>query len=168
MKPVKNKAVDHIYRDSLYFSAAVLARQTEKLAIECWKPAGLPPSHGYLLLFLLDVNTTGPSILAKSLFLSPSTITRFLEKLEKKDLVRRFIYDGVHMVQATHEAAQLWEVLIECDVAFDRKCRQLLEDPLQICKVLNQTTDTLLDRTKRPNPDSGSDTESRSLPSEKS
>lgn len=48
------KAADSTYSQCLYFSSNALARKMEKLAIECWKPVGLSPSHAYLLMLVLD------------------------------------------------------------------------------------------------------------------
>jgi hypothetical protein len=45
MEPVRKKAIDSFFSNSLYFSTGVLAREVEKLAVECWKPTGLSPSH---------------------------------------------------------------------------------------------------------------------------
>ena len=99
------KAVDAPFTGSLYFNAGALARAVEKLAIECWKPTGLSPSQGHILYYLIHwSNVTGSTLIARNLLLDPSTVTRLLEKLEKKALVYRFVYDGVWMVKASQEA----------------------------------------------------------------
>jgi MarR family transcriptional regulator, organic hydroperoxide resistance regulator len=78
----KNKADARHFEYPLYFSAGALAREVEKLAIDCWKPVGLSPSQGQIILFLMDVSISGPAIIGRTLLLSPSTITRLLDGLE--------------------------------------------------------------------------------------
>jgi DNA-binding MarR family transcriptional regulator len=85
------KSSESKYCRCLYFSANALARKTEKLARESWDPVGLSPSHAYLLMLVIEEPGIQPGTLGKQLQLSPSTITRLLEKLEKqKMLVRTF------------------------------------------------------------------------------
>ena len=89
MKPMRKKAVESLYADCLYISSGALARKVEKLAIEVWKPSGIPPSHGYFLLLVLYQDFRHPSWLARDLLLRPSTVTRLMEKLEKMELIDR-------------------------------------------------------------------------------
>jgi DNA-binding MarR family transcriptional regulator len=140
------KAVEGPFQDSLYFCAGALARAVEKLAIECWKPAGLSPSLGHILHYLIHyANVTGPTIIARNLLLSPSTVTRLLEKLEKKGLVHRFVYDRTRMVQPTQEAWQLEPTISECEFTFRERCNALLgEQEEPTCRFLAVTTDILM------------------------
>ena len=73
----------------IYFSSNALARKIEKLAQESWKQVGLSPSHGYLLMTVVEQPGIQPGLLADHLQLQPSTITRLIEKLEDKKLVIR-------------------------------------------------------------------------------
>ena len=72
------------YSQCLYFSSNALARKVEKLARESWKPVNLSPSHGYLLMMVLEDPGVQPGYLANHLQLQASTITRLVEKLEEK------------------------------------------------------------------------------------
>ncbi|MGL5946450.1 MAG: MarR family winged helix-turn-helix transcriptional regulator, partial [Sediminibacterium sp.] len=83
------KITDSKYKQCLYFTSSALARKVEKLAIESWKKVDLSPSHAYLLMLVLDEPGMQPGVLAEELQLSPSTITRLIEKLELKKLVIR-------------------------------------------------------------------------------
>jgi len=83
------KTSESTYHSCLYFVSNSLARKTEKLAVAAWKPAGLSPSHGYLLMLVLDNPGMQPGALSEELHLTPSTITRLIEKLEEKKLVVR-------------------------------------------------------------------------------
>jgi DNA-binding MarR family transcriptional regulator len=145
MEPVSKKATASSFSESLYFSAGALSREAEKLAIECFKPTGLSPSLAYIVLLLTKVRMTGPSFLAKSLFLSPSTMTRLLDKLESMGWVNRFVYDRVRMVELTRKAWQQEPLLFECEFAFRKRCQQLLgrENVWRLTKEMNSTTDNL-------------------------
>ena len=88
--PKSEKAVDNLFASSLYFSASALARAAEDLAAECFRPTGLSPSLANVVYLMTTSNTSvfTPSYLAKSLLLSPSTMTRLLDQLEKKRVDR--------------------------------------------------------------------------------
>jgi hypothetical protein len=70
------KSSESKYAQCLYFTSNALARKVEKLAIESWKPAGLPPSHAYLLLMVLEEPGQQPGNISAHLQLTPSTVTR--------------------------------------------------------------------------------------------
>ena len=73
----------------LFFSNAKLSRALGKIADEAFSKTGLSPSHA---LLLYRINTNG-GIMQKELgdtfHLTPSTITRLIEKLEHKGLVSK-------------------------------------------------------------------------------
>jgi MarR family transcriptional regulator, organic hydroperoxide resistance regulator len=139
------KAVEGPFQDSLYYCAGALARAVEKLAIDCWKPTCLSPSLGHILHYKMNyASVTGPTVIAKNLLLSPSTMTRLLEKLEKKGLVHRFVYDRARMVQLTSEAWELEPLITECEFTFRKRCIALLGEEVGLtCKLLATTTDIL-------------------------
>lgn len=151
MEVERIKAADAPFADSLYFAAEALTREIESLANECWKPTGISPSLGHILYYLLHyANITGPMVIARNLFLSPSTVTRLLDKLEKKGLVNRFIFDGTHMVELTREAWLMEPLITECEFEFRKRCHTLLgeDQTAQICPILTATTDKLRFATK--------------------
>ncbi|HEV2481275.1 MAG TPA: MarR family transcriptional regulator [Puia sp.] len=139
------KAVDSPFADSLFFAVGALEREIEKLALECWKPTGLSPSLGQVLYYLLYyAQVTGPMVIAQNLFLSPSTVTRLLEKLEKKGFILRFTYDRTRMVQATDKAWHMEPLISECDSLFRKRCEALLgEQAGLMCPLLTAMADKL-------------------------
>ena len=145
MEPVSKKATDSFFSNSLYFSTGVLAREVEKLAVECWKPTGLSPSHAHLLMQLSFMKSAiSPSRLARSLFLSPSTITRLLQKLEKKELVYRVVYDRARMIMLAPDGANLIPLIEKCDAAFRKRCARLLgKNTNLLSRTLNESADKL-------------------------
>jgi DNA-binding MarR family transcriptional regulator len=164
---LKNKADARHFAYSLYFSAGALAREVEKLAVACWKPAGLSPSQAQIILFLMDVSITGPAIIARTLLLSPSTITRLLDGLERKELIHRFDYDGLRTVSLTEKARAREEEFLECDLEFSRRWTKLLGDGYAtgLIREMNKATDKLkgIEEGNRPDGDTESGQESRYL-----
>jgi len=78
---MRSKATGNLYASSLYFASSVLARQIEKLATEVWKPSGLPPSQGYMLLHILyHSDYSFPFFISRRLLLSPSAVTQLVDK----------------------------------------------------------------------------------------
>ena len=142
---VRKKAVEGLYSKCLYISSGTLARRVEKLAIDIWKPAGLPPSHAYLLQQILSGDICFPSRVAQDLMLSPSTVTRLLDKLERMNLISRTPYEHLICVQPTQKARDLEPLLLQCEWAFDRECRAIFgeagSDRLNL--LLNTATDKL-------------------------
>ena len=83
--------------------------------------------------------------------MSPSTITRFLEKLEKKKLITRFPYEHLMVVQPTEKARESAPLLEQCQNNFALQCHELLgeEETFNLSSALNKTTDLLAKRTVR-------------------
>jgi MarR family transcriptional regulator, organic hydroperoxide resistance regulator len=73
----------------LYFTSNALARNVTRMADEAYAPTGLAPSHAMLLMAVIDAPGINPTELAEIMLLSPSTVTRLVEKLEQKGLVLR-------------------------------------------------------------------------------
>ncbi len=112
------KVTESKYNTCLYFAANTLARKIEKLAIECWKPADLPPSHAYLLMMVLEEPGLHPGRIASHLQLSPSTITRLIEKLEERNLVLRKIVGRTTKVYPSNNGIILFPILRSCLAEF--------------------------------------------------
>jgi len=82
-------AKDTPYSACLLFSANALARAITAIGDAEFGKFGLSYSHAYLLHEVVNQPGITPSQLSNMLFLTPSTITRLVEKLEQKRLVRR-------------------------------------------------------------------------------
>ena len=77
------------YSACLLFSANALARAITAIGDAEFGKLGLSYSHAYLLHEVVNQPGITPSQLSNMLFLTPSTITRLVEKLEQKQLVWR-------------------------------------------------------------------------------
>jgi len=73
----------------LFFSSCKLARVLGKTAEEEFKVTGLSPSHAFLLHIVNTSSGLQQKQIGEVLHMTPSTITRFIEKLEGKGLITR-------------------------------------------------------------------------------
>ncbi|MDH8679076.1 MarR family winged helix-turn-helix transcriptional regulator [Fusibacter bizertensis] len=73
----------------VFFSTTKLAREFNKIAEEAFKKTGLSPSYAVLIYILNQTEKMHQKELGERMFLTPSTITRFLEKLDAKGLVTK-------------------------------------------------------------------------------
>ena len=112
-KPGKSASASSRFGACLLFAANALARSVTAIGDGEFAKLGLSYSHAYLLSELgLDAGIT-PTYLSETLLLSPSTITRLIEKLESKGLARRETVGKHTMVYATEAGAALAPSVID-------------------------------------------------------
>lgn len=68
----------------LYFSLTKLSRVFHKIGEETFFKTGLSPSHALVLYLVNEHQKLAQKEVGSSLHLTPSTMTRFVEKLERK------------------------------------------------------------------------------------
>lgn len=139
------KTSDCKFSKCLYFTSNALARKVEKLAIESWKPVELSPSHGYLLLLVIDSPGIQPGSIADQLQLTPSTISRLIEKLEERKLVVRTTEGKITNVYPSPKAKQLLPELQACVARSQAAYSASLgnHDIKELVKNMNQISDQL-------------------------
>jgi MarR family transcriptional regulator, organic hydroperoxide resistance regulator len=120
------KTSESNFCNCLYFTTNALARKVEKLAGEAWKPVGLSPSHGYLLMMVIEQPGIQPGTLADHLQLSPSTISRLIEKLEEKKLAVRVTEGKITNVYASPTGKNLLPKLKSCVDSFYKNYTAIL------------------------------------------
>lgn len=82
----------------LFFSSGAFARGMNRLAEEAFAPTGLSSSYAFVMLIVNQYpEGVSPTKIAKELQLTPSTVTRLLDKLEVKQLITR-TYEGKNTV----------------------------------------------------------------------
>lgn len=91
----------------LLFSANALARRINTRAEAHYAPTGLSPTHGFVLMLVNKMPGIQPSIIGEQMVLSPSTITRLVEKLEARGLVRRETQGRVSHIHPTPEGQKM-------------------------------------------------------------
>ena len=83
------ETAENFLESCLFFNTNALSRYLLKLAEKEFKHLKLSPAHASLLLLVYDTPGISPKQLGQRLHLTPSTITRFIDSLEKKKLVKR-------------------------------------------------------------------------------
>lgn len=135
------------YSKCLYFTSNALARKVEKLAIESWKRVDMSPSHGYLLMLLLEEPGMQPGNIAAQLQLTPSTITRLIEKLEDRKLVVRTTEGKITNVYPSPKAKELLPELVACVKDFSNAYSKVLDkdETFKLVQGMNKISDKLSD-----------------------
>jgi len=80
---------ENFLESCLFFNTNALSRYLLKIAEKEFKHLNLSPAHASLLLLVYDTPGISPKDLSRHLHLTPSTITRFVDALEKKKMVKR-------------------------------------------------------------------------------
>lgn len=76
-----------ILQENLFFLTGALSRALTKEADDVFATLGLASSHALIVLLVHENPGIQPSQLAEKLYLKPSTITRLVQKLERRKLV---------------------------------------------------------------------------------
>ncbi len=129
----------------MYFVSNALARKIEKIAQESWDRVNLSPSHAYLLMLVLENPGIQPMALSEELHLSPSTITRLVEKLELKKLLIRIAEGKLTNVYPTPKAKELVPKLKHCVDGFYASYSSILgkEESAKLVQSMNRIADKL-------------------------
>ena len=142
------KTSESRYCKCMYFVSGALSRKMEKLAVESWKKVALSPSHAYLLMMVIDEPGVQPSDLSKELHLTPSTITRLIEKLEQKKLVVRTTEGKLTNVYPTPKGKDLLPTLKSCLHEFYQKYSEILgrEESEKLVRNMSRIADRLTNK----------------------
>ena len=129
----------------MYWASAALARKMNKLAEDAWSPIGLAPGQAYLLSLILDQPGRQPLDLSEELHLAPSTITRFIEKLEENKLVIRIAEGKTTSVYPTQKAKGMIGEINSCRANFKQSIQGVctVEETESLVKSMLQVADKL-------------------------
>ena len=83
-----------MFERCIYFNTHALARKLNALWDEGFARFHLTPSQGYLLRLVLAQPGLTQQSLSRELQLNKSTVTRFVNQLEKKSLLKRVSSEG--------------------------------------------------------------------------
>jgi DNA-binding MarR family transcriptional regulator len=98
----------------LYYSANQLARKMNSMAEEAFRKIDLTPTQGFTLILIGEKMINSPSQIAAELNMKPSTITRFLDTLEKLNYVRREYIGRKTIVSITNRGNAKIEEIHQC------------------------------------------------------
>ena len=95
------------YCNCLYYSANALARIMTKLAEEEFSAVGLAPSYAFVVMTVNKNPGIHAGELAEIMMLTPSTVTRLVDKLESRGLVTKHNEGRVTMIYPTAASVEL-------------------------------------------------------------
>ena len=95
----------------LYFTANALARTLTKMAEEEFSITGLSPSYAFVLKAVNRTPGIQPKALSREMMLTPSTITRFVDKLEAKGYLTRKSEGRTSLLFPTQKSLDLAETI---------------------------------------------------------
>ncbi len=101
------KPVDSQFNECLFYSASALARSLGRMAEEEFAAVGVAPSYAFLLMAVNEDHGANPSAISQKMQLSPSTITRLIEKMEYKGYLERKLNGKYTQVYPTSLGANL-------------------------------------------------------------
>ena len=145
------------YAACLMFAANALARAVTAVGDAEFARLGLSYSHAYLLNEIATEPGLTPTILSETLYLSPSTITRLVEKLESKGLARRQAVGKNTLVFATEAGLALAPSIMDAWQANWVKFTALLgeETVINLTRQVYATAETLCADPEQANPFTG-------------
>ena len=112
----------------LYFQSNSLSRILSGMADEVFNDVGLSPSHAFLLMKVNDEPEIQPSQLSEILRLSPSTITRLIEKMEYQGYLERVSEGRATHVRPTEKCRDKDSDLREAWETLKNRYTQILGD----------------------------------------
>ncbi len=132
------------YSDCLYFTSNALARMLTRMADEEFRAVGLAPSHAFLLLTVNKRPGIQPGQMSEILQLSPSTVTRLVEKMEYRGYLERHSEGRATYVHPTQKCLELDEELRDVWQSLTDRYTEVLGD--RYSKVLTEMTFTATEK----------------------
>lgn len=100
---------DDFLQTCLFFTANRLSRSITKMAEEEFAATGLSPMYGYLIRLVNSAPGISQKELAEKLYITASTLTRFIDKLEGRQLVERKVHGKTVLVYPMDKGKELEE-----------------------------------------------------------
>lgn len=88
----------------LFYSANALARTITRIADEEFATTGLPSQYCFLLMIVLEKPSVQPKEIAEKLSLTPSTVTRFVDKMVEQGYIIRSVDGKFTYITPTQKA----------------------------------------------------------------
>jgi len=144
-----------MFERCLYFNLNALTRKVNRIWEAEFRQTGLSPPHAYLMRLVLDEPGLSQKQLAEALHLDPSTVTRFVDALAARQLVRRDTSSSDRRsatVFPTREGKRLQKKLEKIGEALFQTLRKRLGDKAfrQLVNSLRETRNVLDDTKGSP------------------
>ena len=101
------------YCNCLYYSSNALSRILTKMADDAFKAVGLAPSYAFLLMTVNEKPGIQPGEISEEMQLSPSTVTRLVEKMENQGYLKRISEGRATNVEPTQESLDMHGQILE-------------------------------------------------------
>jgi DNA-binding MarR family transcriptional regulator len=95
------------YCNCLYYSSNALARVVTKMAEEAFSAVDLAPSYAFVLMTVNKNPGIQAGELAEIMMLTPSTVTRLVDKLESRGLAKKHSEGRITMIYPTPASVEL-------------------------------------------------------------
>src|SRR5690606_13479403 len=102
-----NLSRNHLLQECLYFTANQLARTITRMADEEFRITGLSPTYAFLMIVVNEQPGISQKELGEILHITPSTVTRFIEKLQHKGLVYSEQHGRQSLIYSTEKGKAL-------------------------------------------------------------
>lgn len=116
------------FENCLYFSSNQLARHLNKIAETAFHELNITPTQGFTLIVVGELDKHAPTEIAKALEMKPSTITRFLDKLEMREYVERAYQGRSTDVQLTAQGVALLPAVQKAWCGIDSTIKEVFTD----------------------------------------
>lgn len=134
-----------LFCNCLYFSANSLARCVSRMAEEAFATTGLAPSYAYVLHIVIKRPGIAQKEIGQEMMLTPSTITRFIDKLQIKGLITRQVEGKNSYIKPTTKGKSLAPKLEEAMQQLHAEYKRVLGDKeaCQLTEMMYQSTKDL-------------------------
>ncbi|NQX65191.1 MarR family transcriptional regulator [Paenibacillus alba] len=112
----------------LFFTTNRLSRAITKMAEEEFASTGLTPMYGYLIRLVNNTPGISQKELAEKLYIAASTLTRFIDKLEGKQLVERQVSGKTVLVYPTPKGTALLDEIRKASKRLKERYSEVLGD----------------------------------------
>lgn len=126
------------YSDNLYYTTTAFSREISSIAENAFMDLGLTPSDAYLIMVVNEKPNVQPTEISERILLAPSTITRMIEKLEKRSIVTRTQEGKYTYVAVTTKGKDLYANILATWDQIHEKFTTKLDD--ETVKLLVQNT----------------------------
>lgn len=140
-----NTTITEYLEECLYFTVAKLSRIITKMAEDAFAVTGMSPNYAFLLIVVYEKQQISPKELSEILHITPSTTTRFLDKLEHKGYIVRAFEGKNCMISLTEKGQNIQGDLENAwDKLYADYCQLLGEDEANhITELINQAAKKL-------------------------
>ncbi|RRJ63894.1 MarR family transcriptional regulator [Paenibacillus oralis] len=131
----------------MYFTTNRLSRAITRLADEAFAMTGLAPAYGYLVRLVIAHPGITQKELSEKLYITPSTLTRFIDKLAGKQLVERKVQGKTVLVYPTDKGIAMKESLLEASKKLKASYEALLGK--ELADVLTRQQESASEQIER-------------------